>query len=108
MNTNNTEIAVSTVARRLISSDFRTQEETIRFVAVASRRFPEARLAGSPSPIPGYWAAFLVQGGVEAYGVVSHSADQDRLLETVRLFAAGYCAGHLDGYQAALPPARRI
>ncbi len=103
MNTNNTEIAVSTVARRLISSDFRTQEETIRFVAVASRRFPEARLAGSPSPIPGYWAAFLVQGGV-----VSHSADQDRLLETVRLFAAGYCAGHLDGYQAALPPARRI
>lgn len=98
MNTNNVEIAVSVHDHhRLLSSDFRTQQEAILFVAAASRRFPEVRFTWLPSPIPGYWAAFLAQDGVEAYGIVSHSAEQDAVLETVRLFCAGYCAGHLDG-----------
>ncbi len=99
MNTNNTEIAVSAPWRRLLTSDFRTQEGAERFVATCSRRFPDDKVEAVKSPIPGTWMVVLVQTGVVAYRVASFNAEQDRRLEVLQTFTAGYCAGLLDALQ---------
>jgi hypothetical protein len=92
-----TETALSSIQRRLLTSDFRTQEGAEAFVRTCSSRYPGERIEAAKSPIPGTWAAFLLQEGVTAYGADHFSAAQDEALERVRAFTAGYCAGLIAG-----------